>query len=645
MSARASRSRDNRTTQLMVVADIILFIASYLLAYLVRFEGDIPERHMGIFKMTLPPMVLCKIALAYNFGLYRGMWRYTSISDLLNVLKTCIGATVLITTALLVFQGFSGFSRATFFLDGLFTFLFIGGLRVGIRLYFTHSFEQFFSPRPSSNSTSKVLLIIGAGDLGERVAREFAGHKTSTHRVAGFLDDDPSKVGKYIHGFPVLGNTHNLKSIVRKSGVAEVVMAISETTPQKMRAIVKACEEVKVKCNILPSTTDILDDKVGIERIREFSFEDLLGREPVEMEIDRIGDYLMDKRVLVTGAGGSIGSELCRQIARFAPANLLLLDRAESTLYEIEMELKHSLGDRISCEPVLVDVQTVEVLRDVFEHFRPEVVFHAAAYKHVPMLELHPWEAVFNNVLGTQNLLQLCHEFEEVERFVLVSTDKAVRPTNVMGTTKRVTELLMQCYDVVNTHTAHQAVRFGNVVGSSGSVIPLFKKQIARGESVTVTHPDITRYFMTIPEAAQLILQAGAMGTGGELFILDMGTPVKIVDLAKDLIRLSGFEPGVDIPIEFVGLRPGEKLFEELITSGEGIVTTEHKKIMVLRAEESDDATPEEFLENLQTDIQQLVELARAHDAPGIRKLLQKMVPEYTPTPNDSEEVPPIDSR
>jgi FlaA1/EpsC-like NDP-sugar epimerase len=621
-----------RNNIIMVVADAVLFACAYLGAYLIRFEFAIPADHMATLRLTIVPAILCKMAVAQVFGLYRGMWRYTSLSDLLVVLRAVAVGSLLIFSALLFARTESPYSRATLLLDGVLTFLFIGGFRVVIRLYFTHSWERFFTLDfyTRSGTDAAKLLIVGAGKDAEGIVRDMRNRFDRRYRVAGFVDDDPEVRGKLIHGYPVLGSIEDLGDIVASQSIDEVLIAKATATAREMRVIVTRCEEAGVKARIIPSVGEILADKVSLKSIRDVSFEDLLGRETVELELDRIGGYLKDRRVLVTGAGGSIGAELCRQIAPFDPAMLYLLDQSESALYDIEMELRHHPTLTVRHEPILADVSHRDRMRRIFDETRPEVVLHAAAYKHVPMLERYPWEAVVCNILGTRNLLELCREVDSVTRFVLVSSDKAVNPTNVMGATKRVAELLTQAYDVANPRTTHQSVRFGNVVGSAGSVIPLFRKQIESRGVVTVTHPDILRYFMSIPEASQLILQAGAMGQGGEIFILDMGEPIKIVDLARDLIRLSGFEPETDIPIEFIGLRPGEKLFEELITEGEGIVPTDHRKIMVLRPEETNGQ-----LDALLDEVNTLSEQAARRDSEAIRATLQQLVPEYHPAPNE----------
>jgi FlaA1/EpsC-like NDP-sugar epimerase len=393
-----------------------------------------------------------------------------------------------------------------------------------------------------------------------------------------------------------------------------------------MRNIVARCEKSGIPFKTVPGMGELINGKVTVKAIRDISYRDLLGREPVHLDEEKIGSYLKGKRVLVTGAGGSIGSELCRQVCRYSPESIILYERAESPLYEIELELKQNFG-HISIVPRLGDILDIRQLKKVFHDDKPHVVLHAAAYKHVPMLELHPWEALNNNVIGTRNVIEIAGE-SKVDHFVFVSTDKAVRPVNIMGASKRLAELLVQAQNGGGrSQTKFITVRFGNVVGSVGSVVPLFKKQIEKGGPVTVTHPEITRYFMMIPEACQLILQAGSMGVGGEIFILDMGIPIRIADMAEDLIRLSGFEPHVDIDIRYVGLRPGEKLSEELIIDGEGIVETSHEKIMVLRGQAYE-------IDELNHRINKFMELIVKEDGQGIRTALKEMLPEYDPQGN-----------
>jgi FlaA1/EpsC-like NDP-sugar epimerase len=433
-------------------------------------------------------------------------------------------------------------------------------------------------------------------------------------------------LGMRIHGVPILGNVHGLSRLVKKHEIDEILIAISSATGKEMRRIVERCKATGIRFKTIPGIGELIDGRVSIKTIRDVSYEDLMGRKTVRMELDKIGNYATGEAVLITGAGGSIGSELCRQIARFDPSPLILLDCAENNLFQVEMEFARDYP-QFEYIPILGNILNSTLLDNIFQAYHPRVVFHAAAYKHVPMMELNPWEAVHNNIQGTQSILEAVQRYG-VERFVFVSTDKAVRPANVMGASKRVGELLTQACSKDN-HGRFMSVRFGNVIGSSGSVIPLFQEQIKKGGPLTLTHPEVTRFFMTIPEAAQLILQAGAMGEGGEIFILDMGSPIKIVDLANDLIRLSGFEPGRGIEIQFTGLRPGEKLYEELITEGEGIVKTHHEKILVLRGNSiQQDA--------LLSKISELYHLAAKQDAPRIKEKLKEIVPEYQISPENS---------
>jgi FlaA1/EpsC-like NDP-sugar epimerase len=422
-----------------------------------------------------------------------------------------------------------------------------------------------------------------------------------------------------IHGVPVLGFVDDIEHL--PESFEEILIALPSASAEQMRRIVAACERTGKRYRTMPGIGELIDGKVSLKAIREVTIEDILGRDEVHLNQDAIRSYLEGRRILVTGAGGSIGSELVRQICRFKPSKLGILEFSEFNLFSVESECRRHFA-WIPVKSLLVDIRDRSALYRAFADFRPEVVFHAAAYKHVPIQEEHPHEAVRNNVIGTRNVID-CAIAAEVKRFVLVSTDKAVRPTSVMGTTKRVAEMMVECLNGKGS-TRFMAVRFGNVLGSSGSVVPIFQQQIAQGGPVTVTHPEVTRYFMTIPEAAQLILQAAAMGEGGEIFILDMGKPVCIADLARDMIRLQGFEPDKDIPVHYIGLRPGEKLYEELITEGEGIVPTSHEKIRVIRGLSCD-------AKKLDADVEELVATAERADAPAIKKKLAEIVPEYTP--------------
>jgi FlaA1/EpsC-like NDP-sugar epimerase len=440
-------------------------------------------------------------------------------------------------------------------------------------------------------------------------------------KAVGFVDDDAQKQGVAFQGIKVLGRPDDLARICHNKRVDEVIIAIPSATGPQVRGIVEKCQEAEVKFRTLPGVGDLIDGRVSVQSIRDVALEDLLGREPIVLEVDRIRAYLKGKRVLVSGAGGSIGSEICRQVARFQPGKLILFDNAETPLFNIERELVAHFPD-IPLSPVVGDIRYRARIEAVFDQYLPEVVFHAAAYKHVPMMEHNPAEAANNNVRGTQVLADAAHE-HAVETFVMISTDKAVNPTNVMGASKRAAELYVQGL-ARESRTRFVTVRFGNVLGSNGSVVPIFKEQIARGGPVTVTHPEVTRFFMTIPEATQLVLQAGSMGKGGEILLLDMGEPVKILHLAEELIRLSGLRPHEDIDIVFTGLRPGEKLYEELLLTGEGIVPTAHASIMIANAAESD-------RDSLQAYFEQLYAAARNMDHAAVVTTLRAIVPEFRP--------------
>lgn len=625
----------NKSFLSILLVDALLLTAAWYGAYLLRFNFQIPEDSTNLLERVLPLVIVIKILCFYFLDIYQGMWRYTSISDLFNILKASVVSSIIIFFFIWYIQGFSGFARSILVIDWLLTVLFIGGYRFSIRLYFWLRFSEEplrstlarrFSFRKDVDTGERKLLIVGAGDAGEKIFREIRDNAHLHYRVVGFVDDDPHKVGRTIHGISVLGTMADMDALSNSLEVDDILIAIPSATSKQMRGIMDSCQDCGVSFKTLPGMGELINGKVSVKAIRDVAYSDLLGREVIRLEEERIGGYLNGTNVLVTGAGGSIGSELCRQIGRFKPSRIILYDIAESPLYDIELELKQTFP-YIEIIPLLADTCDPHQLARAFDVYRPHVVFHAAAYKHVPMLEIQPWEAVTNNILGSRNVIEACKEYA-VDRVIFVSTDKAVRPSNIMGASKRVVELQVQGQNGCGlTDIPFITVRFGNVVGSVGSVVPRFRKQIEQGGPVTVTHPDVTRYFMTIPEACQLILQAGAMGEGGEIYILDMGTPIKIVDMARDLIRLSGFEPDEDIEIEYTGLRPGEKLFEELITEGEGIVPTKHEKIVVLRGQVCDQVM-------LNGHIDELSKLAHDHDADGIRKMLREVVPEYSPSEN-----------
>ena len=609
----------------LLVADAVLVAVAYFCAAVLRFAFDVPDELAGVFKATVAAVVVFKLLVFLLFRLYRVIWRHIGMIDLFNVVKANGLASVCLLGVVFDVDGLTKDLAAIVIVDSLLAPTLMTALRVGIRLVALSIDKKRDSERlQTGNARRRKIVIIGAGAVGEKILREIRDNGKLRYDVVGFLDDDPNKIGLNIHGKSVLGGVDQLGEIAQATGVAEVIIAVGGASGKQMRRIVKSCERYGLPSRTIPVVGDLLNGQVSVSRFRPVAYEDLLGRPPVALDRELIDSFLQERTILVTGGGGSIGSELCRQVSHFQPKALVICDNSENNLYQVEVELRQAFAG-MPIHAVLADTRNQDHMREVFRRHRPTVVIHAAAYKHVPMMELYPWEAVKNNVIATLNLMTLAEE-QNSDRFVLVSTDKAVRPCSVMGATKRVAELLSLALQTCARTTRFIIVRFGNVAGSEGSVIPLFKKQIERGGPVTVTHPDITRYFMTLPEAAQLILQAGAMGQGGEIFILDMGRPIRILDMARDLIRLSGLEPDEDIEIKFTGLRPGEKLYEELVTEGEGIVPTTHEKILMVRGQARD-------LHPLETRTKELLECAERRDADGIRKKLREIVPEYSAYP------------
>ena len=619
----------NYNFYLMIVSDAFIFVVALVAAHLLRFEFSFAAVKIEGIKLLLLWIIPLKSFVFLSLGLYRGMWRYTSIRDLWLLAKASLLSSLLILAVILYVSRFEGYSRAVFIADGVFTFLLTGGLRVGIRFFYAN---RTYSPAVKNKPAKincKNVLIIGAGYAGEKLLRELLDNYQSQYKVLGFIDDDPKKQGRSIHGVRVLGGVSDIAGIVERKEAMEIFIAIPSAEGAQIRNIVETCVDCNISYKILPAIDELVDGQIGVNILRDISYEDILGRTPVHLDISGISNYLAGKTILITGCGGSIGSELCRQVIRYQPASLVLLDASEINLFTINMELQNEKYYR-NCEAVLGNVQDKKLMNEVFKKYRPQVVFHAAAYKHVPMLERNPWEAVFNNIIGSRMAMELSIK-HDVERFVLVSTDKAVRPANVMGASKRVTELIMQ--SLQGNGTRLMAVRFGNVIGSSGSVVPIFQRQIQLGGPVTVTHPEVSRYFMTIPEAAQMILQAGAMGAGGEIFILRMGKPVKIEDMARDLIRIFKKVPDVDVKITYIGLREGEKLHEELIVKGEDILPTVHEKVVALRSNNllKGKRQHQKAGKILEAQINELVKDALRHDANAIKKKLKEIVPEYTP--------------
>jgi len=605
----------SRRRLLVFGLDVVLIGLAFVFAFLLRFDFTVPPALLPLFRQGLLVSLLIKPLVFLFSGLYRNLWRYASLQDGVEIAKVVTASTIISGFVLMYLRHFAPYPRSIFILDWFLLLAMIMSSRLVWRVYR----ETVIMPR--RNTVGQRTLIVGAGEAGSLLLKEIRRQQDSAFNIVGFVDDDPQKAGMKLHGITVLGTTKELARLIGSHSIEDVIIAIPTAAGNAMRDIVKSCEHCKVRFKTLPAISDIIEGKISISQIKDVDICDLLGRDPIELDQAAIRKYLEGKRVLVTGAAGSIGSEICRQVARFSPAKLVLLDSAETPLYQIEKELSATYPD-MRLVPVLADIRQSGRLDYVFETFLPEVVFHAAAYKHVPMIEYNPAEAVTNNILGTRLLAEKASTFG-VDNFVMISTDKAVNPTNIMGASKRAAELFVQAL-ARESRTHFTTVRFGNVLGSNGSVIPLFKEQIAAGGPVTVTHPDVIRYFMTIPEASQLVLQAGCIGNGGEIFVLDMGEPVKIVDLAEELISLSGLTPYEDIEIVFTGLRPGEKLFEELLVAGEGVKPTVHHKIKVLESVEYD-------LRAITTAVDRLARAAASADTREVMDSLQQLVPEFSP--------------
>ncbi len=599
--SRFSHLRIGTRHQLVQIAiDACLVAAAWYLSFWFRFEDGLPAGYDRLFEETIWMVVPIKLLVFVLFGLYSHWWRYLSLRDMWAVVQAVLIATIVAELAIYLIHPVPGFRvpRSVFALDVLFTLGFISGARL-----LTRTILERPGPR-GLVARGKEALIVGAGDAGQLIVREMLRSPKLGYTPIGLIDDDPRKRHIRLHGIRVIGSTDELPALIDDAKPDEVVIAIPSGAGEVRQRVVNACRDAGVPVKTLPSVNELITGDLHLARqLREVQVEDILGREPVELDLDLIASYVEGTTVLVTGAGGSIGSELCRQIVAVGAARLVLVEQSENALFEIERELLHERGFS-AVVPVLADAKNATKMRQVFEHYGPTVVFHAAAYKHVPLVEANPIEAVRNNVLSTEVIAAVAADFD-VRTFVLVSTDKAVNPKNVLGQTKLLCEWLVHNAGLRReTATTFLAVRFGNVLASSGSVIPLFRRQIARGGPVTVTHPEMTRYFMTIPEAAQLIIQAGAIGESGDVFVLDMGEPVKIVDLAANMIRLSGHEPGRDVAIDFVGTRPGEKLHEELWADGEDAAPTSHPKIFRASAQNVDPA----WLDAELAELGQLVE-------------------------------------
>lgn len=605
----------------LLITDIGLIYLSVFISLQIRFDFDISTQYQMysiIYKENAYLYILMTISIFCAFGLYKSLWRYASINEMISIIMASFWSNVGFYMAYWLFQ--ITLPRSVYIINTFILMVLIGGVRFSYRLVrrLRADGKQLWKSR---RGESIHVLILGAGEAGYLISKEITNQHNGKRRIVGFLDDDHHKQSKYINGFKVLGRLDAIEKTVNTFEVDEIVLAMPSIKNADKKAILERCKKLGISLKILPSLTQLIEGKVSIQQIRPVEIEDLLGRDSIRLDNPRIKDYITGHVVLVTGGGGSIGSELCRQIAQLKPKMLLILDIYENNAYEIQNELLREHSDL--CLKVLIgSVRDRKRLEYIFGHYKPQLVFHAAAHKHVPLMEKSPFEAIKNNTLGTFNTAEIAAQ-HGVKRFVLISTDKAVNPTNIMGASKRLAEIAIQTLNQAYSQTEFVAVRFGNVLGSNGSVIPLFKKQIAKGGPVTVTHPDIIRYFMTIPEAVQLVLQAGSMASGGEIFILDMGEPVRIVNLAEDLIRLSGFEPYKDIDIQFTGLRPGEKLFEELLLAEEGIQETHHDKIFIGKPLKLEKNLIQQSFDNIQLAIE-------AEDLKQLEKNVKELIPKYT---------------
>ena len=595
----------------LVITDIILINGSVFLSLIMRFEiniASVPEEYIQKYIVNVIPFTIVTLIIFWCFRMYHSLWQYASIAELYKIVEACVVAEL----AHLCVTSFMGWMlpRSCYFTSGVFLIVAMSASRFMYRLL-----RQLINEYRHTSEQLKIM-IIGAGEATSVLMREISNSRyLDNSKVVCIIDDDLGKVGKYIRGVKIVGTRDHIKEYARYYDIDEIIFAIPSASTKDKREILNICKETSCNLKILPGVYQMVDGEINIKDLRNVDVLDLLGRDPVKVDIESIMGYVKDKTVLVTGGGGSIGSELCRQLVSHKPKCLVIFDIYENNAYDIQQELKIKYPDA-NVVTLIGSIRNTSRLESVFEQYKPDIVYHAAAHKHVPLMEVSPNEAIKNNVVGTWNVAKMADKYG-VKKFVMISTDKAVNPTNVMGATKRICEMIIQSFNE-KSKTDFVAVRFGNVLGSNGSVIPLFKRQIEAGGPVTVTHPDIIRYFMTIPEAVSLVLQAGAYAKGGEIFILDMGEPVKIDDLAKNLIRLSGYTLGVDMEIKYTGLRPGEKLYEELLMNEEGMQDTDNKLIHIGRPIEFD---KEHFYEKLE----ELKEMAYAEDSADIRKKIWRL--------------------
>jgi FlaA1/EpsC-like NDP-sugar epimerase len=598
---------------LILISQICLLAVSYYCSFLLRFDFRLEPTYRSMFLWTLPLIVAIELVFFYAFGLLRGWWRYAGMSDAQDICEASFSSAVFLYIFIELVLRVDGYPRSMLAINLALTVLSVGGTRFFVRAY-TDSAQR--------GAAEVSTLIVGAGRAGSTIAHELKRNPQLNLKPVGFVDDDPSKHGIRIHGLTVLGSSDRMSEILDQLKIRCVLIAIPSASGTQIEQIITKCREGKVDFKILPPfSRHIHGGRSSIANIRNARLEDLLGREPVQIDLATIWQQLEARVLLITGAGGSIGSELSRQVCDFAPREVILVDRSENALFQLGLDLSTNRPQQ-HFVPVIADIQDAGAMREIFALHRPDVVFHAAAYKHVPLMEQSCFQAVTNNIFGTYNVALVARQFG-CKTFVMISSDKAVNPTNIMGITKRIAELII--LGLQHEHTRYVAVRFGNVLGSNGSVVPIFQQQIAAGGPVTVTHPEARRFFMTIPEAVQLVLQASTMGVASDIFVLEMGQQIRITDMARNLIRLSGLEPDRDIPIIYTGLRPGEKLFEELMLDGEGVKATSHPKIRVL------DGGPVSF-EQVQLWLDELSALVEAKNVYGLIQAFQRIVPEYKPS-------------
>lgn len=620
-----SPSKIKRTIFFLIGDTILISLACYL-AFLLRFDGNIPDQYSETIKGMIILALISYLPIFYFQRLYSFSWAYVSTNELFSLIKATTLGLLFLGAFLLLLRdqpNFLGFPRSTLFISYFLILIFSGGIRFSKRIYL-----QIF--QKGKKEEKARTLIVGAGDAGEQILRSILTSKNSSYLPLGFVDDNPMKQGEIIHGLKVLGKISDIHQIVERNQIEEMIITLPSAGSKAIKRAVEMGRKAGLKkIKAVPSIAEIINGEVSIGNVRDVGIEDLLGRESVSLDTKSIETFIQNKIVLITGAAGSIGSELSRQVAKFKPSLLLLLDQDETGIFNISEELEDRFS-RLKITSLVADIQDEEKINQIFRKIRPNVVFHAAAYKHVPLMEAHPDEAVKNNIFGTKIVAETGLKYN-AEKFVFISTDKTVNPTSIMGATKRVGEMICQVLNQKNK-TKFVSVRFGNVLDSRGSVIPIFREQIKKGGPLEITHPEMKRYFMTTSEACLLVMQAGQMGEGGEVFVLDMGQPVKILDLAKEMIRLSGFEPDKDIPIVFTGPRPGEKLFEEILTAEEGTITTQNEKIFIAKLSEVNEEKLNQSLEKFKEEVHNL-------DKEKIKTLLKELIPTARFTERDRIEL------